>query len=62
MIKWECKMFYGDKLYSGHYWTDDLSLARARKKIAELQKFHPAMRFELKDLAKPVAKIQHSNG
>jgi hypothetical protein len=62
MIKWECKMFYGDKLYSGHYWTDELSLARARKKIAELQKFHPAMRFELKDLAKPVAKIQHSNG
>jgi hypothetical protein len=62
MIKWECKMFYGDKLYTGYYWTDDLSLARARKKVAELQKFHPAMRFELKDLAKPVAKIQHSIG
>jgi hypothetical protein len=49
MIKWECKMFYGNKLYSGHYWTDELSLARARRKVAELQRFHPAMRFQLTD-------------
>ena len=42
-------MFYGDKLYSGHYWTDELSLARARKKVAELQRFHPSMRFTLTD-------------
>jgi len=34
MVKWECQMFYGDRLYSGHYWTDELSLARARKKVA----------------------------
>ena len=49
MVKWECQMFYGDKLYSGHYWTDELSLARARKKVAELQQFHPSMRFVLTD-------------
>ena len=49
MVKWECQMFYGDKLYSGHYWTDELSLASARKKVAELQRFHPSMRFTLTD-------------
>ena len=49
MVKWECQMFYGDKLYSGHYSTDELSLARARKKVAELQRFHPSMRFTLTD-------------
>lgn len=49
MIKWCCKMFYKGKLYTGHYWTDELSLARARKKMAELQKFHPVMTFELTD-------------
>lgn len=49
MIKWCCKMFYKDKLYTGHYWTDELSLARARRRVAELQRFHPAMRFELTD-------------
>jgi len=49
MIKWCCKMYYMGKLYTGHYWTDELSLARARKKMAELQKFHPAMTFELTD-------------
>jgi hypothetical protein len=49
MIKWECQMFYGKKLYTGHYWTDELSLARARKKVAELQRFHPSMRFTLTD-------------
>ena len=52
MIKWECQMFYGKKLYSGHYWTDELSLARARKKVAELQRFHPGMRFTLTDWEK----------
>ena len=49
MIKWECKMFYGEKLYTGHYWTDELSLARARRKVVELQRFHPVMRFQLTD-------------
>jgi hypothetical protein len=49
MIKWECQMFYKDKLYSGHYWGDELSLARARRKVAELQRYHPAMRFVLTD-------------
>jgi hypothetical protein len=49
MTRWICKMFYGDKLYTGHYWTDELSLARARKRVAELQRFHPPMRFELTD-------------
>jgi hypothetical protein len=49
MTKWICKMFYGDKLYTGHYWTDELSLARARKRVVELQRYHPAMRFELTD-------------
>ena len=49
MVKWECQMFYGDKLYSGHYWTDELSLARARRKVAELQRMHPVMRFTLTD-------------
>jgi hypothetical protein len=45
-------MFYKDKLYSGHYWGDELSLARARRKVAELQRFHPAMRFVLTDWQK----------
>ena len=49
MVKWACKMFYGDRLYSGHYWGDEYSLARARKAVAELQRFHPVMRFELTD-------------
>lgn len=49
MIKWECQMFYGNKLYSGHYWGDELSLARARRKVVELQRYHPAMRFTLTD-------------
>ena len=49
MTKWECKMFYGNKLYSGHYWGDEYSQARACRKMAELQRFHPAMRFELTD-------------
>jgi hypothetical protein len=47
MIKWECKMFYKDKLYTGYYWGDELSLARARRRVAELQRFHPAMTFRL---------------
>jgi hypothetical protein len=49
MIKWACLMYYGEKLYTGHYWTDELSLARARRKMAELKRFNPAMRFELTD-------------
>ena len=52
MVKWECQMFYGDKLYSGHYWGDELSLARARRKVAELQRMHPVMRFVLTDWEK----------
>lgn len=42
-------MFYKDKLYTGYYWGDELSLARARKKVVEMQRMHPAMRFELTD-------------
>lgn len=42
-------MFYKDKLYTGYYWSDELSLARARRKVVELQRFHPSMRFELTD-------------
>jgi hypothetical protein len=49
MYKWLCQMFYKDKLYTGYYWGDELSLARARKKVVELQRFHPSMRFELTD-------------
>ena len=52
MIKWECQMLYKDKLYSGHYWGDELSLARARRKVAELQRMHPPMRFVLTDWQK----------
>jgi hypothetical protein len=43
MVKWECQMFYKDRLYSGHY---------ARKKVVELQRYHPAMRFVLTDWQK----------
>jgi hypothetical protein len=49
LCKWECKMFYKDKLYTGYYWGNDYSLARARKKVTELQQVNPAMRFELAD-------------
>jgi hypothetical protein len=52
MIKWECQMFYGDQLYTGHYWTDELSLARARRKVVELQRQNPPMRFVLTDWEK----------
>lgn len=47
MYKWICQMFYKDKLYTGYYWGDELSLARARKKVVEMQRMHPVMRFEL---------------
>ena len=47
--KWECKMFYKDKLYTGYYWGKDYSLARAIEKVEELQRLHPVMRFELSD-------------
>jgi hypothetical protein len=50
-MKWACLMYYQDKLYTGHYWGEEYSLARARKAMAELQRFHPVMRFELKDYA-----------
>jgi hypothetical protein len=42
-------MFYKDKLYTGYYWGDEYSLARARRKVVEMQRYHPAMRFELTD-------------
>jgi hypothetical protein len=42
-------MFYGDKLYTGHYWGDDYSLARARREVVKMQRMHPVMRFELTD-------------
>lgn len=50
-MKWACLMYYKDQLYSGHYWGQELSLARARRKMAELKRFHPGMRFELTDYA-----------
>ena len=50
-MKWACLMYYKDQLYSGHYWGEEYSLARARRKMAELKRFHPAMRFELTDYA-----------
>jgi hypothetical protein len=46
MIKWVCKMYYGDKLYSGHYWGD-IPKKVAQANTAELQQKHPAFRFEL---------------
>lgn len=49
MYKWVCQMFYKDKLYAGYYWGDEYSLARARRKVVEMQQYHPAMRFELTD-------------
>ena len=61
MIKWECQMFYKDKLYTGHYWSDELSLARARKKVAELQRLHPPMRFTLTDWEKGSIINLHTN-
>ena len=42
-------MFYKDKLYTGYYWGDELSLARARRKVVEMQRMNPVMRFELTD-------------
>jgi hypothetical protein len=48
-MRWACLMYYKDQLYSGHYWGEEYSLARARRAMAELQQFHPAMRFELTD-------------
>ena len=61
MVKWECQMFYKDKLYSGHYWGDELSLARARRKVKELQRMHPAMRFQLTDWQKGSIINLHTN-
>ena len=42
MYKWVCQMFYKDKLYTGYYWGDELSLARARKKVVEMQRMNPS--------------------
>jgi hypothetical protein len=42
-------MFYGDKLYTGYYWGEEYSLARARREVAKMQRMHPPMRFELTD-------------
>ena len=50
-MRWACLMYYGDKLYTGHYWGEEYSLARARKKMVELKRFHPAMTFRLTDYA-----------
>jgi len=61
MYRYVCQMYYKDKLYSGHYWTDELSLARARRKVAELQRFHPAMRFVLTDWEKGSIIDLHTN-
>ena len=49
MYKWVCQMFYKDKLYTGYYWGDEYSLARARRKVVEMQRLNPVMRFELTD-------------
>ena len=49
MIKWECQMFYKDRLYSGHYWGEEYSKARACKAMVELQRYRPGMRFVLTD-------------
>ena len=54
-------MFYKDKLYSGHYWGDELSLARARRKVKELQRMHPGMRFQLTDWQKGSIINLHTN-
>ncbi len=49
MYRYICQMFYGDKLYTGHYWGADYSLARARRAVAKMQRQHPAMTFRLTD-------------
>jgi hypothetical protein len=54
-------MFYKDKLYTGHYWGDELSLARARRKVKELQRMHPPMRFVLTDWQKGSIINLHTN-
>jgi hypothetical protein len=42
-------MFYKEKLYSGHYWGAEYSLARARREVVKMQRMHPAMTFRLTD-------------
>ncbi len=49
MYRYICQMFYKDRLYSGHYWGDDYSLARARRAVAKMQRQHPVMTFRLTD-------------
>jgi len=48
-MRWACLMYYKDRLYSGHYWGEEYSLARARRAMVELQRLHPAMTFRLTD-------------
>ena len=49
MYRYICKMFYKEKLYSGHYWGAEYSLARARREVVKMQRMHPAMTFRLTD-------------
>ena len=49
MTRWICKMFYKGKLYTGYYWGEEYSLARARKEVVKLQRMHGPMTFELTD-------------
>jgi len=49
MIRWCCKMYYMGKLYTGYYWTDEYSLARARREVVKMQRLNPPMTFELTD-------------
>ena len=50
MYRWVCKMYYKGRLYSGHYWGHEYSLARARKEMQKMQGMHAPMQFELTDL------------
>jgi hypothetical protein len=49
MYNYVCQMYYKDKLYSGHYWGEEYSKARACKAMVELQRYRPGMRFVLTD-------------
>jgi hypothetical protein len=49
MYSYICQMYYKDRLYSGHYWGDEYSLARARREVVKMQRIHPVMTFRLTD-------------
>ena len=49
MYRFVCQMFYKDKLYSGHYWGEEYSQARACREMVELCRYKPGMRFVLTD-------------